>query len=216
MQLKQKLEFKRILAPQLQQSLKILTLPLTELKEVVSQELEGNPMLEESQPKDTVIVKIGPEKPPEKPDPLLSILEETDSYYYHDSKYLSKKETAKIDLHATFISKKMSLQEALLRQLGMFAASDEDFRTGQEIIGNIDENGYLIATIEEIAQSLNILVKAVENTLQLVQQFEPTGVGARSASECLLIQLKAAKEDNPLIEKIVKNHLQDVAKKGSN
>ncbi|MBU2541244.1 MAG: RNA polymerase factor sigma-54 [Candidatus Omnitrophica bacterium] len=213
MQIKQSQELKRLLAPQLQQSLKILTLPLSELKNLVSQELEANPILEESRPKDTVIVKIDSQEPPEKPSDPPSTLDAIDGYFYHDSKYVSKDDTTTTDLRATVITKKMNLQEVLLRQLGIFSSSEDDLKIGQEIIGNIDENGYLKATIPEIAQTLNTTSEKVENTLKLIQGFEPNGVAARSISECLLNQLKLAKKKDLLLEKIVVCHLDDVAKK---
>ncbi len=214
MELKQKLELKRVMAAQMQQSLKVLTLPLPELKDLVSQELENNPTLEEAQPQETIIVKVAPLD--EKSTDPLSAFDQADGYYYGDSKYLGKDGPFDTDLQATLISKEMNLQEVLLRQLGIFTSTDEDFRIGQEIIGNIDENGYLKATLEEIANSLNLPIEKIENTLSLIQQFEPHGVGARSISECLLIQLKMSKEPNPLLEKMVENHLEDVAKKKFN
>lgn len=213
MQIKQKQEFKKLLAPQMQQSLKILSLSLHELKEFVSQELESNPILEETPPKDTVIVKIGQEDPPEKPTEPSSTLDEIDGYFYHDSRLVSQKDSANADLLSTVITKKMSLQEVLLRQLGIFTTGEKDLKIGQEIIGNIDENGYLKVPISEMASSLNIPDKEVENTLKLIQRFEPNGIAARSISECLLNQLKSANREDPLLEKIITYHLEDVAKK---
>lgn len=95
----------------------------------------------------------------------------------------------------------------------MFADTDEDLKIGQEIIGNINENGYLKANLDEIANTLNVTAEKVENVLKLIQQFEPAGVGARTVSECLLIQLELANEKNPLLRQIIEFHLEDVAKK---
>lgn len=105
------------------------------------------------------------------------------------------------------------MQDVLLRQLGMFADTEEEAKIGQEIIGNIDENGYLTTTLEEIARSLGVTAEKVEKVLRLVQRFEPPGVAARTPSECLLIQLELTKEYDPLTGKIVEFHLEDVAKK---
>jgi RNA polymerase sigma-54 factor len=95
----------------------------------------------------------------------------------------------------------------------MFTNTDEEFAIGQEIIGNIDENGYLKTHLEEIARALNVPLEKVENTLKIIQQFDPAGVAARTISECLLIQLELSQEKDPLLRKIVENHLEDVAKK---
>ncbi len=95
----------------------------------------------------------------------------------------------------------------------MFTNSDEEFKIGYEIIGNIDDNGYLKASLEEISSTLNIALAKVEQILKLIQQFETAGVGARTVSECLLIQLDLANENDPLLCKIIECHLEDVAKK---
>ena len=187
MELRQRLELKRLLIPQLQQSLKILTLSTLDLKAMVEEELVNNPFLEETAPNKKVV-----SKPPSSGRGLTS---------------------EELDYRLSLVTKKSSLQDVLLRQLGMFAAIDEEIRIGQEIIGNIDENGYLKATLEEIAKSLAVAPENVENALKLIQQFEPAGVGARTISECLLIQLELANEKDPLLMKIVGFHLEDVAKK---
>ena len=184
MEIRQRLELRRILAPQLQQSLKILTLPLLDLKDMVEAELNDNPFLEETP------------KPPS-------------SESRRDTSSLPAME----DFRLEQITKKSSLQDVLLRQLGMFTNSDEAFRIGQEIIGNIDDNGYLKVGLEEIAKALNVAVNEVENVLKLIQKFEPAGVAARTVSECLLIQLDLANENDPLMRKIAELHLDDVAKK---
>ncbi len=125
---------------------------------------------------------------------------------------VSRKKTD-LDLRINRITKKVSLHEVLLRQLGMFSDTDEQLKIGQEIISNIDKNGYLKASVEEMASILNTSAEKVEDTLRLIQQFEPPGVGARTLKECLLIQLDLLNEDDPLIRKIVDSHLEELAKK---
>ena len=187
MELRQKTELRRYLVPELRQSLNILALPLLEIKNLIEKELEDNPLLEES--------------PPQK---------NTESSSLPFSDNLNSQD---LDFRLNLITKRETLQEILLRQLGMFTNTDEDFRIGQEIIGNIDENGYLKATLEEIAKTLNVSVVAVENVLKLIQAFEPAGVGARTIPECLLIQLELNNDQDPLTKKIIECHLGDVAKK---
>ena len=184
MEIKQKVELRHHLIPELSQSLNILALPLLDIKALVEKELEGNPLLEELRPLSA---------PP----------------FYPDSKFTGPDS----DYRASIIAKKVSLQDLLLRQLGMFTDCDEEFSIGQEIIGNIDENGYLKVGTEEIAASLNVGLDKAEKVLRLIQDFEPAGVGARTAKECLLIQLRLANERDPLLIKIVEDHLEDVAKK---
>jgi len=117
------------------------------------------------------------------------------------------------DLTDKIIAKEVSLQEMLLRQLGMFVNTDEELRIGHEIIGSIDENGYLKSSLVELATALDLPMAEIAKVLNLIQQFEPSGVACRNISECLAIQLKKDNVTDPLIFKIVENHLEDVAKK---
>lgn len=190
MEIKQRLELKKLLIPALRQSLNILTLPLLELKSWIEQEMENNPLLEEAPPKEAPL-KISRDLPP------LS----------------AKQSDTDLDYRLNLITKEDSLQDILLRQLGMFTNTDEELKIGQEIIGNIDENGYLKVSLPEIATTLNLGIDKVENVLKLIQQFDPAGVAARTVAECLLIQLEAANEKDPLFKKIIENHLEDIAKK---
>ena len=212
MELKQRLELRKILAPQLRQSLKILALPLLDVKQMVDEEILNNPMLEEYQPEESAQKA---EKSPQELEKLLDSLSpaptETEKPIYSKSDIANLE--AKIDFSQSLLTKKVSLQDVLLRQLGMFANSDEELSIGQEIIGNIDDNGYLKAALDEIATTLKVPLEKVETVLKLIQQFEPAGVAARTISECLLIQLKLANECEPLLEKIIQFHLDDIAKK---
>jgi RNA polymerase sigma-54 factor len=189
MELKQKLELRRLLVPELKQSLKILSLPLLDLKNFIEEELLNNPCLEETEPKS---------KPEEHITPL---------------PFQERRLKPDLEFRLNSIIKETTLQDVLLRQLGMFTNTDEEYRVGQEIIGNIDENGYLKTGIEEIANALNVSPDKVEDVLKIIQEFEPAGVGARTIAECLLIQLKLANEKDPLLIKIVDSYLEDVAKK---
>lgn len=186
MEIKQKFELRKLLVPELNQSLKILALPLHDLERLIGEELLNNPFLEEI---------------PRKGPPL--------SF----KRGLSQDE---LDFRMSLITKKVSLQEALLRQLGMFVNTEQGFKIGYEIIGNIDDNGYLNAPLEAIAASTSVTLAEVKNTLKIIQQFDPPGVGARTISECLLIQLDLANELDPVLRQIIQFYLEDVAKKNYN
>lgn len=172
--------------PEMAQSLNVLALPLLDIKGLIAQELEDNPFLEEL---------------PRKEKPL--------KYDNLPPSFT----TPDFDLKASQMTKKTSLQDMLLRQLGMFTNNDLEFKIGQEIIGNIDENGYFKASIEEISGTLKTPIDKVKKVLKIIQDFDPTGIGARNISECLLIQLKNLNETDPLLFKIVESHLDDVARK---
>ncbi|MFC1667718.1 RNA polymerase sigma-54 factor, partial [Candidatus Omnitrophota bacterium] len=111
------------------------------------------------------------------------------------------------------LTKKLTLQENLLKQLHIIATCQEDIDIGEEIIGNIDDNGYLKADFEEIAASLGVDLLKIEAMAAIVQSLEPLGVGARDLKECLLIQLEAKGKKNSLTWKIVENHLNECGKK---
>jgi len=187
MEMRQRTELRHLMVPALTQSLKVLTMTSQDLKTLIEEELVNNPCLEE-----------GPSQEYLQP-PLPST--------HHDQGLPQDDLTDKIN------PKEVSLQEVLLRQLGMFVNTDEELRIGQEIIGNIDENGYLKANLEELAVTLNLPVEEVLKVLSIIQQFDPPGVGCRSIPECLALQLNKDNEENPLIFKIIENHLEDIAKK---
>jgi RNA polymerase sigma-54 factor len=100
-----------------------------------------------------------------------------------------------------------SLEEHLLWQLRMSAIPEDDYAIGEAIIGNIDEDGYLTADIEEIAETLECDVAEVERVHQVILTFEPTGVGARNLKECLLIQLLQLGLENTVAYDIVEKDL---------
>lgn len=201
MRINQELSLKRVLASKLTQSLSILSLSTTDVNELIQSELESNPLLEQTNADYY------------QASSLLNTT--TDRYAFRHSPGRNFKDVDS-NLQESILSKKASLYDILLRQLGMFAGTDEDFRIGQEIIGNIDENGYLKVGLEELAATLNVDICNVERVLKIIQQFEPNGIGARTISECLLIQLKLIDKESSsfsLLAKIISNHLDDIAKK---
>lgn len=100
-----------------------------------------------------------------------------------------------------------SLQEHLLRQLRMSVDSEQDYNIGEFIIGNIDDDGYLTISVEEIASELKCGVEEVNRILSIIQEFEPAGVGARNLRECLLIQLRQLGLSDSVAYKIVERDL---------
>ena len=188
MELRQKTELRKLLIPALAQSLNILALPLLDVKQIVEHELENNPLLDE----------LPALEVPKDDYPIKSASNATDDT---------------LEYRLSLISNKISLQDMLLRQLGMFTENDRDYKIGEEIIGNIDDNGYLKVDLVSISLKQSAPLEQVEHLLSLIQQFEPAGVAARSLSECLLIQLNALSDDNPLLRKIIEYHLGDLAKK---
>ncbi len=210
MEIRQRTELRRLMAPEMRQSLKVLSLPLLGLKNLVDEELLSNPTLEEYQKGDS----FKKEKSAESLEKLLDSFPPAESNYEnHSNSNYNEEDKEKADFFSTLISQKVSLSDILLRQLGMFSQTDKELLIGQEIIGNIDENGYLKTSLTEISLKLKVSLHEAEKTLALIQQFDPAGVACRDIQECLLIQLKLSQNLDQILEKIIKYHLGDVAKK---
>jgi len=212
---------KLILTPQLYQSINILQLNLVELKDLINEELVDNPLLEVKQETDSIIEKVNQEEktltqteePKERReennfDDWLSYLKEKD-YRSLPNRPIAEKENR----YENFICYRESLQDYLLIQLGTAVSSDINYKIGEYLIGNIDDNGYLTADLDNVSLDLNIKKDKIEKILYLIQSFDPPGVGARSLEECLLLQAKYLSINDVRVEKIVKYHLQDLARK---
>ena len=104
-----------------------------------------------------------------------------------------------------------SLADHLHRQLGAATSDEEVLAAGEAIIGNLDDNGYLRATLSELATATKTSLLVVERTLTLVQTFDPVGVAARDPRECLLLQLRADSAPDPVAIDAVNHHLALIA-----
>ncbi len=111
----------------------------------------------------------------------------------------------------TFLSAPVTLADYLEQQLSMLVLSEGVRDAADSIIGNIDSNGYLKASLEEIATSGDHPMEEVEQALEVVQSLDPAGVGARDLRECLLLQLKAHDEDGTLAWTIISDHIKLLA-----
>ena len=106
-----------------------------------------------------------------------------------------------------------SLQEALLEQVRDAEIAEADYPVAEAIIGNIDDHGYLKASLEEIAQATGRSVEQVQPVLQIVQTFEPPGVAARDLRECLLLQLQRAEQTESLEYRIIRDHMEALSRR---
>jgi RNA polymerase sigma-54 factor len=106
-----------------------------------------------------------------------------------------------------------SLDEHLNEQLRWATDDPRTVAIGEAIIGNIDDDGYLRAGVDEIASGMGASIEEVEQALRLVQGFDPTGVAARSVLECLLLQLTADSEPDPVSVEIIEKHFEDLERR---
>jgi len=223
MQQRQSLALQQVLSPQLQQSLLILQTPLLELRNLVQQEMETNPVLEELP--DEVRAE-DPAEPEASADDnfkdefekLTSLDEEWRDYmaqsasYSFDGRRGSKDADEKRQFLFDSIPVQETLQQNLIAQLNQTVLSAEDRKSAELIIGNIDDDGFLRSTPEEMALNSGVPQNDFEKMLALIQTFYPAGVAARDLRECLLIQLRRQGKEHTLEYKIVSGHMDDLAR----
>ncbi|MHB8908796.1 MAG: RNA polymerase factor sigma-54 [Syntrophales bacterium] len=230
-ELKQNLKLTQqlIMTPQLQQAIKLLQLSRLDLVDAVNQEIEENPLLEEiaSDEDPEAEKKIEPEQteegareetpPPERTGELTGEgdgREEFDGDSYVEDygpmgvTYDRKEGTA--PSWDNLLVVKSSLTDHLMWQLLLSNLTDGERRIGEQIIGNLDQNGYLVATLEEIAVQEKTDPVLVEEVLKKIQEFDPLGIAARDLRECLLIQARMLGSAKSLVEKIIIGHLRDL------
>lgn len=194
---------KLMMTPELRQAIQLLQYNSIELNEYLSQELEENPMLElESNSADIEIVNIDNK---EHDIDWMEYIEKYDDVSY-------KVQTDKnIEEHSieSYTSYNPTLKEYLINQLHLVTMGPKDLKIGIYIIQNIDDNGYLQASLEEISRLTNSSIDEVRTILGIVQGFDPTGVGARNLKECLLLQIK--NESEPMLRILIEGYLEDIA-----
>src|SRR5947209_4868664 len=210
----------QVLAPQLQQSLFILQAPLLEVRNLVQQEIETNPVLEELPGELSPEERNGAESSAddnfkEEFEKLATLDEEWRDYMAQSGSYSGRSQEAKDKRQFFFdsIATQETLQQNLIGQLNQTALNAADRKAAELIIGNIDDNGFLQDTPEEMTLNTGIPKEDFERMLALVQSFYPPGVGARDLRECLRIQLERVGKQNSLEYKIISEHMEDLGKR---
>lgn len=214
-----KLTQQLIMTPQLQMAIKLLQLSRLELMDAIRQELEENPTLEEVQEtlvKESLDSDITPEIQPIEKTTEVTIDEkipgDIDWSNYIDEynapgRVRMETEDRDTPQYEAFISHKESLSDHLLWQLLMSSPSAEEKRIGSLIIGNLDKDGYLQSSLEELAEQASVTVEDIEEVLFLMQSFDPIGICARNLTECLMLQAHSLGLKNTLVTQIITNHL---------
>ncbi len=223
-----KLSQKLILTPQLQQSIKLLQLPLLELTQDINQELINNPMLEEStegesdgknEPSVTAAEEPFSERSGDIEAPLEKIFGFTADNYFEeresDGRDFGYFNESPEEVSSPFERNrnKTDLYEHLLWQLRLSHISETTGPTAEIIINNLNDDGYLQASPEEIAKLADVDLNIVEEALSYVQRLDPPGVGARNLQECLLLQLKTLNLEGSFVEKILVSGFTELERK---
>jgi len=216
-----RLQQQLVMTPQLQMAIKLLQLSKLELVEMIQQEIETNPTLEDSH-----IIAAEENIDKAETEPLktkeVSIEEKFDNYLdWHN--YIDEfNSTGKIhfesekkdapDLEA-FTTNKTSLADHLRWQLLMTQPTPEDEEIGSQIIGNINKDGYIDVSFETLVETGNYSPDHVHRILSLIQTFDPLGVCAADLKECLLLQTQHLEIENTIVNDIIRNHLKDLESK---
>jgi RNA polymerase sigma-54 factor len=230
--LKQTLQQKLLqkLSPQQIQFIKLLQVPTASLDARIKEELEENPALEDGSLTNlTDPVEEYPDRDNEEDferqddafEEEFSVEEyiQEDDFKDYGGNYGGDDDEQQKEIP---IAIQDSFFEKLQNQLDLQALSDNQYLIGNQIIGSLDDDGYLrrpiLSLIDDLAFSQNVMAdeQEVEEVLGIIQEFDPPGIGARDLQECLLIQLKKKDQSNPIViqaEEVVKNHLDEFTKK---
>jgi RNA polymerase sigma-54 factor len=214
-----KLVQKLILTPSLQQAIKLLPMSTIELSDLLNQEMVENPMLEELPSEElqaaesaTPEEKTDAEKPqtPDKTDNW-----DDSDYQYFFGEYLddgyrprTPHEVKELPPIENTLSTASSLADHLEWQLSLQTDDPLLREIGQAIIGNLDDDGYLVASFDELAAMGPWKMDDVEGALKLMQGFDPIGVAARDLQECLVLQIRHLGLEGTPTERIVTEHLR--------
>jgi RNA polymerase sigma-54 factor len=225
------------MTPQLQQAIKLLQMSVMELQQEITDAMVDNPILEEAMgdaDTDPSVSNIGAAGEGEdnsaavagNESPKDTVTEGHDDFdwqsYVEQSsgnrEYMPTTKNFNPDELPNFeqiLTKSTTLYEHLMWQLRMMGPSEEEFDIGENIIGNLNDDGYLVVLIEELHQNLGYSKDKIEDVLYAVQRFDPAGVAARNLKECLLIQAEQHEYRDDIVE-LIENHLPELETKNYN
>ena len=221
---------KLVMTPQLQQAIKLLQLTRLELSQTISQELLENPVLEElaAESSDEAAPDVGDRREESSGDDGPGSLEQEG----HDEAVspfdlnwgasgdegpMEWRESESPDAggeerpsYEQTLTKPTTLHEHLLWQLSVSGLDETEKDIGRQIIGNIDDDGYLRTSRDELAAACGVPPAQIEGVLKIVHTFDPTGVGARTLPECLSLQLEALGIHDGIAHALVSGHLDEL------
>lgn len=217
-----------VITPQLQQAIKLLQMSRLELEANVRSELEENPILEESEilkgedlqrtkevaetmeARETEAPEASSQQDPQKQDEF-----EWESYFEANQKppQSGMSGSEEIMNYENVIRAYDTLHDYLYWQVKMGGFGEHEERAADALISYVDDDGYIKTSLEQIAAEENLPIEDLEDTLTLIHEFDPPGVGARDLKECMLIQAKHLEEDTTDLVFMINNHLKDLEKK---
>ncbi|MCP4712412.1 MAG: hypothetical protein GY869_27635, partial [Planctomycetes bacterium] len=231
-----KMDQRMVLAPRMIQSMEILQLPLLALQERIEQEMLSNPVLELEEPEtseapgtsDTApattetsegeqSLKIGDDKNKTQDFERLDNIGDDYDDYMGRSSYMPSRRSqdgrdAKMEAMNNTAAPNKSLNEYLHDQWAFMECEEITHKIGSVIIDHVSEAGYLSVELPSLQEMMRVPVRPdqMEEAMLLVQTLEPSGVGARNLTECMLIQLRHSSENRSLEIELVKQYLKDI------
>jgi len=214
-----------VLTPQLQQSIKLLQLSKLELTETINKELLENPVLEDDAERGTLALSevksqdetiSQDETADNKKNNSLDIELENYLIHYDEKveKFYQTEHSEKTVTFEAFLTKKSSLYDHLAWQLKLSNFGELEEKIGEYIIGNLNEDGYLIEDIDNISRIFNVSKETVESIRKRIRSFDPVGVGSLTLEEALLSQVELIDGDlKVLLIEILTNHIKDIQKR---
>ena len=199
---------KLLMTPELRQAIAILQMSSLELNDYVQQELESNPLLEENT---------------EEPEPFDNSESSEDNlnselykqwleYCDERGSVYAERENEEQKSYENIMSRRPGLYEYLETEIHLALADQQSIAIGEYLIGNIDNNGYLSVSLEEVSRYCNVSVEEVEKVLNIVQCVAPAGIGARDLAESLKLQLQSYGKQSEAANRIIDHYLEEVAK----
>ena len=206
------------LAPQLIQSLKMLQMPALRLEQTIRQELATNPMLEEveeleaeTDDEEEAEFEVAEDEKDKESDDNVDweefLFDDDDGYKIRETKEQRE------EIIEGSAAQTNNLYHHLTEQLHLLKLTEQEQLIGEYIIGNISPDGYLGISVEEMAVELNIPNEKISEVLEMIQRFDPSGVGARDLRQSLLIQFRDKGMEGTLAYRIVDEHITDLERK---
>lgn len=214
------------MTPQLQQAIKLLQLSRLELENMVQQEMQENPILEEvhevmdeesfeakEKLQDTDTKETAEMQDPQKQDEFEWENYVEESPMPGQMTNFAGGANEEINNYENVFSSQQTLYDHLMWQLSLSGFNDEEKDLGAILVGYINDDGYLKTPITQIAEDEGVDAVELEEMIPFLQEFDPPGVFARDLKECLLIQAKHLEEDTHELVAVIENHLTNLEKK---
>jgi RNA polymerase sigma-54 factor len=226
MSMQQTQSMQQTMAPQMRQSLEILQIPMMELNTLIQQEVEINPTLEVEASEERIPEVDSSNEPTDLTsemdlkdefDVLAKIDSDLQDYFFQDA-IRDNTDTAIRSERQQYImdsiTSEETLHEHLLFQLDLSEISEDDKTIGETLIGSINDDGYLTVDLEELSEATGFNKGQLQDVLTIIQDFHPSGVGARDITECIHLQLEqAGKHENSVEWRIIDEHFNDLGRK---